>query len=194
MSSNKDLANLVWLDMEMTGLDPHINVILEVAVIITDSELNILTESPSYVIKQPAEELLKMDKWNVNTHTKSGLITRVNEQGMALNLVEAELLKLLKKFVTKGKSPLCGNTIYQDRKFIIKYMPQLDAYLHYRHIDVSTIKELAKRWYPNLAAGFKKHNKHQALDDIRESIEELKYYRQKLFMAKSTEVASLDLN
>ena len=177
---NKD--HLVWLDMEMTGLDPNLNVIIEVAIVITDSNLNVLAESPSYAVYQSDIELSKMDKWNVSTHTKSGLIERVKVSTYTLEYVEDELLKLIAKYVAKGNSPLCGNTIYQDRKFIVKYMPKLESYLHYRVIDVSTIKELAKRWYPDIASGFEKHNKHEALADIYESIEELKYYRDKLFV------------
>ena len=176
---NKD--NLIWLDMEMTGLDPELNVVIEIAVIITDTNLNVLVESPSYAIYQPDEELNKMDKWNVSTHTKSGLLDRVKSSSYSLEDVESELLLLIAKYVPKGCSPLCGNTIYQDRKFIIKYMQKLESYLHYRIIDVSSIKELAKRWYPAVASGFEKHNKHQALADVYESIEELKYYRNKLF-------------
>lgn len=180
--TKKNHENLIWLDMEMTGLSPENNVILEVAVVITDSQLNVLAESPSYAIVQPQTELDKMDKWNVNTHTKSGLLARIANEGVELDFAEKELLKLLKKYIAKGVSPLCGNTIHQDRKFIVRYMPQLEEYLHYRNIDVSTIKELAKRWYPNIAEGFKKHNKHEALADIYESIEELKYYRQHMML------------
>ncbi|RTL02165.1 MAG: oligoribonuclease [Proteobacteria bacterium] len=180
--TKKNHENLIWLDMEMTGLSPENNVILEVAVVITDSQLNVLAESPSYAIVQPQAELDKMDKWNVNTHTKSGLLARIANEGVELDFAEKELLKLLKKYIAKGVSPLCGNTIHQDRKFIVRYMPQLEEYLHYRNIDVSTIKELAKRWYPNIAEGFKKHNKHEALADIYESIEELKYYRQHMML------------
>lgn len=180
--TKKNHENLIWLDMEMTGLSPENNVILEVAVVITDSQLNVLAESPSYAIVQPQTELDKMDKWNVNTHTKSGLLARIANEGVELDFAEKELLKLLKKYIAKGVSPLCGNTIHQDRKFIVRYMPQLEEYLHYRNIDVSTIKELAKRWYPNITEGFKKHNKHEALADIYESIEELKYYRQHMML------------
>lgn len=182
MASTKNHDNLVWLDMEMTGLNPIENVVLEVAVVITDSELNVLAESASYAIIQPAEELAKMDKWNVNTHTKSGLLERIATNGVSLADAEKDLLKLIKKYVHKASSPLCGNTIHQDRKFIVRYMPELEEYLHYRNIDVSTIKELARRWYPKVAEGFKKHNKHEALADIHESIEELKYYRQHIML------------
>ena len=180
----KSKDNLIWLDMEMTGLDPELNVVIEVAIVITDLHLNVLAESQSYAIYQPEIELNKMDKWNVNTHTKSGLLARVIDSTHTIEYVEQELLKLIAKYVAKGCSPLCGNTIYQDRKFIAKYMKKLDTYLHYRVIDVSTIKELAKRWYPAIASGFEKHNKHEALADVHESIEELKYYRAKLFLLK----------
>lgn len=168
--------------MEMTGLDPVNNVVLEVAVVVTDSELNVLAESPSYAIIQPDEELAKMDKWNVGTHTRSGLLERLKIDGVELAFAEAEILKLLKKYLNKGQSPLCGNTIHQDRKFIVRYMPKLEEFLHYRNLDVSTIKELCRRWYPEVITGFSKHNKHEALADIHESIAELKYYREKIFL------------
>ena len=190
MTAKKNQNNLVWLDMEMTGLDPNQNVVIEVAVVITDSELNILAESPSYAISQPAEELAKMDKWNVSTHTRSGLLDRIASSGIELAEAEKQILKLLKKHVAKGSSPLCGNTIHQDRKFMVLYMPVLEEYLHYRNIDVSSIKELARRWNPSIYDGFKKHNKHEALADIHESIEELKYYRQHLWLPSETNLAS----
>lgn len=182
MNTQKNPLNLVWLDMEMTGLSIEDNAVIEVAVVITDGNLNILDESPSYAIFQPEAELKKMDKWNTNTHTKSGLVERVLQSTHTIATVEKELLKLIKKYVNKGQSPLCGNTVHQDRKFMLKYMPTLEQYLHYRNLDISTIKELAKRWYPDAYAGFKKHNKHEALADIHESINELKYYRTKLFV------------
>ena len=188
MTIKKSQDNLVWLDMEMTGLNSNEHVVIEVAVVITDSQLNVLAESPSYAIKQPAEELAKMDKWNVSTHTRSGLLIRMEESGVELAFAEKEILKLLKKHVAKGSSPLCGNTIHQDRKFIVKFMPQLEEFLHYRNLDVSTIKELARRWYPKIYDGFKKHNKHEALADIHESIEELKYYRTHLMVANDLTV------
>ena len=179
----KNENNLIWLDLEMTGLSPIDNVIIEVAVIVTDSELNILAESPSYAVFQPEAELAKMDKWNVSAHTKSGLIERVRQSPYALAQVEQEILHLIKQYTYKGKSPLCGNTIHQDRKFTALYMPVFEGYLHYRNLDVSTLKELAKRWYPEIYASFPKHNKHQALADIHESINELKHYRQHMFAA-----------
>lgn len=182
----KDQNNLVWLDMEMTGLSPIDNVIIEVAVVITDGNLNILAESPSYAVSQPESELAKMDKWNVNAHTKSGLVERVKESKFTLEMVEKELLKLIKKYANKGQAPLCGNTIHQDRKFMARYMPNLEGFLHYRNLDVSTVKELAKRWYPSAYANFKKHNKHEALADIHESINELKHYQKEIFISITT--------
>lgn len=184
-NSLKQHNNLIWLDMEMTGLSVEENAIIEVAVVITDSELNILAQSPSYVINQPEYELKKMDKWNVSTHTKSGLLELVRQSTSTVAEIEIKLLKFVKKYTYKGQSPLCGNTIHQDRKFIVKYMPTLEKYLHYRNLDVSTLKELAKRWYPLIHAGFVKHNKHQALVDIHESINELKYYREKLLLPQT---------
>ena len=181
--SLKHKNNLVWLDMEMTGLDSTQNVILEVAVVITDGNLNILAQTPSYAIFQPDTVLNKMDKWNISTHTKSGLIERVKNSTNTIEQVEIEILELIKKYVEKDKSPLCGNTIYQDRKFVIRFMPKLEEYLHYRNLDVSTLKELAKRWHPTIYDGFKKQNKHEAMADIIESIDELKYYRNKMFIA-----------
>ncbi len=185
--SMKHENNLIWLDLEMTGLSPIDNVIIEAAVIITDNDLNILAESPSYAISQPEEELNKMDKWNNSTHTKSGLIDRVKQSTYTIKQVEDEILHLIKQFTYKNKSPLCGNTIHQDRKFIARYMPNFEGYLHYRNLDISTLKELAKRWYPGIYSSFTKHNKHQALADIHESINELKHYREHMF----THVCSL---
>ncbi len=163
--------------MEMTGLNPSTDLILEVAVVVTDFNLNILTQSPSFVIHQPDNILNQMDKWNTATHTKSGLIDKSKSSIYSLEYVEKELLKLVKPLVKKGQSPLCGNTIHQDRKFLVNYMANFETYLHYRNLDVSTLKELARRWYPDIYNGFKKHNKHEAIADILESIEELKYYR-----------------
>lgn len=187
-TNNKDNHNLVWLDMEMTGLDANQNAILEVAVVITDGDLNVLAETPSYAINQPESELEKMDKWNVKTHTKSGLLERVRQSTHTIETVEQKLLTFIKAYIAKGKSPLCGNTIYQDRKFIVKYMPKLEEYLHYRNLDVSTLKELAKRWYPKVYSGFTKSHKHEALADIFESIAELKYYREKMMISITTDI------
>ena len=182
-SSLKNENNLIWLDMEMTGLSVIDNVPIEVAIVITDNDLNILAESPSYAISQPDSELKKMDKWNVSAHTKSGLIERVKESTFTISQVEHELLTLLKKYTYKGKSPLCGNTVHQDRKFMVKYMPLLEEFFHYRNLDVSTFKELAKRWYPHVYTNLTKHSKHEALADIHESINELIFYRQNLLIA-----------
>ncbi len=173
--------NMVWVDMEMTGLDPEEERILEVAMIVTDQELNILAKAPVYVIHQSDELLDSMDAWNKGTHGKSGLIDKVKASQVTEAMVEKELIHFLRQYVNKGQAPLCGNTIGQDRRFMVKYMPKLEAFLHYRSIDVSTLKELARRWRPELIDGFKKAQKHTALADIEESIEELKYYR-KYFM------------
>ncbi|MGN0917562.1 MAG: oligoribonuclease [Oxalobacter sp.] len=173
---SKDM-NLVWVDMEMSGLDPEKERILEVALIVTDPELNVIAEAPVYAIHQSDELLNRMDAWNKGTHGKSGLIDRVKTSHVTEEMAEAALIKFLRPYVNKGKSPLCGNTIGQDRRFMVKYMPKLEAFLHYRNIDVSTLKELARRWRPELIEGFKKAQKHTALADILESVEELKYYR-----------------
>ena len=170
--------NLVWVDMEMTGLDPDNDRIIEVAVVVTDSELNVLAEGPVFAIHQPDEILDKMDAWNKGTHGRSGLIDRVKQSKVSEADAEAALIDFLKHFVPAGKSPMCGNTICQDRRFMARGMPKLEAFFHYRNLDVSTLKELCKRWKPQIASGFKKHQKHTALADIVESIEELRYYRQ----------------
>ncbi|WP_353155969.1 oligoribonuclease [Herminiimonas fonticola] len=170
--------NLVWLDMEMTGLDCDNDRIIEVAVVVTDSELNIIGEGPVFAIHQSDETLDKMDAWNKGTHGRSGLIERVKASTVTEAQAEEELIEFLKKYVPKGKSPMCGNSICQDRRFMARGMPKLEAFFHYRNLDVSTLKELCKRWKPELASGFKKHQKHTALADIIESIEELRYYRE----------------
>ncbi|GGI20928.1 oligoribonuclease [Oxalicibacterium faecigallinarum] len=170
--------NLVWVDMEMTGLDPDKDRIIEVAVVVTDSELNIIGEGPVFAIHQPDEIMDGMDAWNKGTHGRSGLIDRVKNSTVSEADAEAALIEFLKKYVPAGKSPMCGNTICQDRRFMARGMPKLEAFFHYRNLDVSTLKELCKRWKPELASGFKKHQKHTALADIIESIEELRYYRE----------------
>jgi len=170
--------NLIWLDMEMTGLDPDTDRIIEVAVVVTDSQLNVLAEGPVFAIHQSDETLDKMDNWNKGTHGRSGLIERVKASTVTEADAEVALIAFLKAFVPAGKSPMCGNTICQDRRFMARGMPKLEAFFHYRNLDVSTLKELCRRWKPELASGFKKHQKHTALADILESIEELKYYRQ----------------
>jgi len=174
----KNNNNLVWLDMEMTGLDPVNDKIIEIAVIITDPNLEILSEAPVFVIKQDDSLLQNMDAWNTNTHSKSGLIEKVKHSTTTEKDVEDQLINFLKPYVDKNKSPMCGNTICQDRRFMANYMPKLEAYFHYRNLDVSVFKELAKRWRPELIGKFKKSAKHEALADIKESIEELKFYRE----------------
>jgi oligoribonuclease len=170
--------NLVWVDMEMTGLDPDSDRIIEVAVVVTDMHLNMLAEGPVFAIHQSDETMDKMDAWNKGTHGRSGLIERVKTSTVTEEAAEAELITFLKQYVPAGKSPMCGNTICQDRRFMVRGMPKLEAFFHYRNLDVSTLKELCKRWKPEIVAGFKKHQKHTALADILESIEELRYYRE----------------
>ncbi len=170
--------NLVWVDMEMTGLDPDNDRIIEVAVVVTDANLNTLAEGPVFAIHQSDATLDGMDAWNKGTHGRSGLIERVKASTVTEADAEKALIDFLKHFVPSGKSPMCGNTICQDRRFMARGMPKLEAFFHYRNLDVSTLKELCKRWKPELASGFKKHQKHTALADIIESIDELKYYRE----------------
>ena len=176
-----DEARLVWIDLEMTGLDPERDVIIEIATIVTDNRLEIVAEGPNLAIAQPPERLDGMDEWNCTHHTASGLLERVRASRLTEQDAEAATLGFLQQHVEKGASPLCGNTIWQDRRFLARYMPELESYLHYRNIDVSSIKELAKRWRPELAAGISKRNEHTALADIRESIDELAYYRERFF-------------
>jgi oligoribonuclease len=175
--------NLVWIDMEMTGLDPDNDRIIEVAAVVTDPELNILAEGPVFVIHQSDALLDGMDAWNKGTHGRSGLIERVKASVVTEAEAEMALIAFLKRYVPSGKSPMCGNSICQDRRFMARGMPKLEAFFHYRNLDVSTLKELCKRWKPELAAGFKKHQMHTALADILESIEELKYYREHFIKA-----------
>ena len=169
--------NLVWVDMEMTGLDPDTDRIIEVAVVVTDPHLNILAEGPVFAIHQSDEILDGMDAWNKGTHGRSGLIDRVRASTITEADAEVALVDFLRHFVPPGKSPMCGNTICQDRRFMARGMKKLEAFFHYRNLDVSTLKELCRRWKPELVSGFKKHQKHTALADILESIEELRYYR-----------------
>lgn len=170
--------HLVWLDMEMTGLDPERERIIELAMIVTDSELNVLAESPSWAVHQSEALLDAMDAWNKGTHGRSGLIERVRASTLDEAAAETLALDFVRQYVPKGASPLCGNTIGQDRRFMVRYMPRLESWFHYRNLDVSTLKELCKRWKPEVAKGFVKRSAHTALADIRESIEELNYYRQ----------------
>ena len=171
-------ANLVWMDLEMTGLDPEVDVIIEMATVVTDSELNVIAEGPVLAIRQPEAKLAAMDEWNTTHHTKSGLIERVRTASVLESEAEAQTLAFIESHVEKNTSPLCGNSIWQDRRFLTRYMPSLENYLHYRNIDVSSIKELVLRWRPELLQGFSKTNQHTALADIRESIAELQYYRE----------------
>ena len=174
----QDANHLIWLDMEMTGLDPERERIIELAMIVTDSQLVTIAESPVWAVHQSESLLDAMDEWNKNTHGKSGLIERVRASTLDEAAVEAEALAFVQQFVPKGVSPMCGNSIGQDRRFMTRYMPLLEDWFHYRNLDVSTLKELCRRWKPEVAQGFSKESAHTALADIRESIEELKYYRE----------------
>ncbi len=169
---------LVWVDMEMTGLVPETDRIIEVAMVVTDGELNTVAEAPVLVVHQPDSVLDGMDAWNKSTHGKSGLIDKVKASRLDEAAVEAQMLEFLAEYVPVRTSPMCGNSICQDRRFMARGMPQLEAYFHYRNLDVSTLKELAKRWKPEVAQGVKKHGKHEALADIYESINELRHYRE----------------
>ncbi len=173
-----DKQNLIWIDLEMTGLDPEKERIIEIATIMTDKNLNILAEGPVLAVHQSDELLNKMNDWCQKTHSENGLIERVKASKLTERAAELQTLDFLKKWVPKGSSPICGNSIAQDKRFLVKYMPDLADYFHYRHLDVSTLKELAARWKPEILEGFKKENTHLALDDIRESIKELTYYRE----------------
>ncbi|MCY3770191.1 MAG: oligoribonuclease [Gammaproteobacteria bacterium] len=169
--------NLVWIDLEMTGLSPEEDRIIEIATIVTDPHLNVLEEGPVFAIHQSLQRLAAMDEWNTRTHTESGLVRRVRESSLTEREAERETIRFISRHVRANQSPLCGNSVCQDRRFLARYMPDLEKYLHYRNLDVSSLKELVIRWRPDLVEGFRKRNTHQAMDDIRESIEELKYYR-----------------
>lgn len=174
----QDTNNLIWLDMEMTGLNPDTDRIIEVAMIVTDSQLNVVAESPVLAIHQPDAVLDAMDDWNKNTHGKSGLIEKVKNSAVSEAEAEQALLEFMMQYVPERTTPMCGNTIHQDRRFMARWMPKLEAYFHYRNLDVSTLKELCKRWKPEVAKGVVKRGKHEALADILESIEEMRYYRE----------------
>ena len=176
--TEKSDNNLIWIDMEMSGLNVEEDKILEVAVIVTDPDLKVIAEGPVLVVHQEDNILDKMDAWNTSTHNKTGLVDKVKKSKLNESMVENQVIDFLKKYVNKNTSPMCGNSICQDRRFMAKHMPNLENFFHYRNLDVSVFKELAKRWKPELIEGFKKAGKHEALADIVESIEELKYYRE----------------
>jgi oligoribonuclease len=176
-ASNNPADNLIWVDLEMTGLQPDADRIIEMAVLVTDSQLQLVAEGPVLVVHQPDEVLGAMDSWNKGTHAKSGLIERVRASTLSEAQAEAQILAFLARHVPANASPMCGNSICQDRRFLARWMPRLEGYFHYRNLDVSTLKELVRRWKPEAGKGFSKEGKHEALADILESIEELKYYR-----------------
>jgi oligoribonuclease len=178
MSERKE--NLIWIDLEMTGLNPDSDRIIEIATVVTDKQLNVLAEGPVLAVRQPDELLAGMDEWNTSHHTESGLLERVQKEGVSEKDAQEQTLAFLQEHTERGLSPMCGNSICQDRRFLWRYMPNLEAWFHYRNLDVSTLKELAQRWAPEVMAGFKKHNKHLALADIQESIEEMRYYRERI--------------
>lgn len=179
MPSRND--SLIWVDLEMTGLDPETDTIIEIATIVTDAQLNTLAEGPVIAIHVDETRLAAMDAWNTEHHTRSGLVDRIRASNYTLNQASEQTIAFLQQWIDEGNSPMCGNSICQDRRFMVRYMPELERYFHYRNIDVSTIKELVKRWQPELSAGFSKTGTHLALDDIRESIAELRYYRKHVF-------------
>ena len=186
----KSDQNLVWLDCEMTGLDPDKERLIEIAIIVTGPQLTPRIEGPVLVIHQSDELLNAMDKWNKGTHGRSGLIDKVKASSVSEAQAEAELLAFIKRYVPKGATPMCGNTISQDRRFLVKYMPKLEGWFHYRNLDVSTLKELAKRWRPEVYSAFKKQQKHTALADVHESIDELEHYRTHFLQATPVSSAS----
>jgi oligoribonuclease len=179
MTDRKD--NLIWIDLEMTGLDTDNDVIIEIATLVTDKNLNVLAEGPEIAVHQPDASLAAMDEWNTRTHTESGLVERVRKSVCSLAQAEAQTIAFLEQYVEPGMSPMCGNSICQDRRFLHRGMPKLERFFHYRNLDVSTIKELARRWQPEVLEHLVKESKHQAMDDIKESVSELQYYREKVF-------------
>lgn len=176
-------TNLIWIDLEMTGLIPETDVIIEIATVVTDANLNVIDEGPSLAIHQDSEILDGMDEWNTNQHNHSGLVKRVEESTISVIDAESQTLDFLSKYVDPGASPMCGNSICQDRRFLYNYMPNLEKFFHYRHIDVSTLKELALRWKPDIISSSYKKSRHLALSDIYDSIDELKYYREHFIKA-----------
>ncbi len=178
----RDDNRLIWLDMEMTGLNPLTDKVLELAIVVTDAHLNTIAEAPVLVVHQSDEVLAGMDAWNTSTHGRSGLTEKVRASTLSEQDVAAHMLEFLKAYIGPNKSPMCGNSICQDRRFMAQHMPELEKYFHYRNLDVSTLKELARRWQPKVYDGFKKATKHTALADVYESIDELKHYREFLFV------------
>ena len=176
-------TNLIWIDLEMTGLIPETDVIIEIATVVTDANLNVIEEGPSLAIHQKKEFIDGMDEWNTSQHNRSGLVKRVMESKITVNEAESQTLEFLSKHVDSGVSPMCGNSICQDRRFLSNYMPNLEKFFHYRHIDVSTLKELAVRWKPDIISSSFKNSRHLALSDIYDSIDELKYYREHFIKA-----------
>ncbi|WP_025673443.1 oligoribonuclease [Salinivibrio socompensis] len=172
--------NLIWIDLEMTGLDPDTHKIIEIATIVTDAQLNILAEGPVLAVHQPQSELDKMDDWCTQTHTQSGLVARVQQSQVSEHDAIEQTVAFLSQWVPAGVSPICGNSVGQDRRFLYRYMPALERYFHYRTVDVSTLKELTRRWQPEILNDFSKKGTHLALDDIRESIAELQFYRERI--------------
>jgi oligoribonuclease len=177
----KDADNLVWIDLEMTGLDPGRDRVIEIATVVTDKQLNVLAEGPVVAVHQDDATLAGMDEWNTRQHGGSGLVERVRRSSASERDAELATLTFLARYAEPGASPMCGNSICQDRRFLARWMPELERFFHYRNLDVSTLKELARRWAPDVADGFRKQSSHLALQDIRDSIEELRYYRQRLF-------------
>ncbi|HYJ19579.1 MAG TPA: oligoribonuclease [Burkholderiales bacterium] len=175
----QDPNNLLWIDMEMSGLNPEGDRVLEVAIVITDSQLNTVAEAPVKVVHQPDDVLDRMDSWNKSMHKKTGLVDKVKASTQNEAEIEGEMIAFLSQYIAPGTSPMCGNSICQDRRFLARHMPKLESFFHYRNLDVSTLKELAKRWKPGIMAGLTKQGKHEALADIYDSIEELKYYKEK---------------
>ena len=181
LSSEMREKNLVWIDLEMTGLDPARDKILEIATLVTDSNLNVLKEAPTFFISQPNSIIENMDEWNSKHHSDSGLLDLIRKKGVQEEYAEARVIESIAPYINPGVSPLCGNSIWQDRRFLERYMPELNKVFHYRNVDVSSIKELVRRWFPEVAIKLKKNEAHRALEDIKESIMELRYYRDNCF-------------